>query len=94
MTGHILAVEIPHVPFGPTNVDEREADAISYRAAADGIRSQASYDGSFASTHLTEAIAQLCEAVAAALETDLDAWRTLAELAQRQGDPNGLEGVL
>lgn len=62
-----LPVVIPKVPYGPLGVPQDQADADYYLSAAENIRYHQSRGNSFAGSNLTEAVARLCEAVAAAL---------------------------
>lgn len=64
-------VAIPHVPHGPVGVAPEAASADYYRSAAENIRFQAERGRSFAGSNLTEAVAQLCEQAAVALERQL-----------------------
>lgn len=63
----IEPVVIPSVPNGPAGLSQRESDAMYYREAAYLIRWHAEQGRPFAGSNLTEAVAQLCEAAAAAL---------------------------
>lgn len=66
---HAVVVFVPSVPHGPEGVDAREADADYYREAARNIRFQAERGNAFSGSNVTEAVAQLCEAVARSLDT-------------------------
>lgn len=65
---YLLTVAVPSVPFGPTGVPVREADADYYRAAARNIRHHKALGNAFAGSNLTETVARLCEAAADALD--------------------------
>ncbi|PRI11899.1 hypothetical protein [Leucobacter massiliensis] len=64
-----IPVAIPTVPFGPETSTRDSADAGYYREAARNIRYQAMRGNAFSGSHVTEAVAQLCDAVADALSS-------------------------
>lgn len=70
MTAHLLHVNVPSIPNAPKHVTQRAADADYYRAAARSIRHQASNGHAFAGSNVTEAVARLCDEVAAQLTAD------------------------
>lgn len=67
---HLTLIEIPTVPHGPEGVPTKEADADYYRKAAANIRWRAERGQGIAGSNVTEAVARLCEAAAAALAED------------------------
>jgi hypothetical protein len=66
-------VYVPHIPFGPLGVTANLADADYYRSAARNIRHQANVGQPFAGSNVTEAVAELCDNAAEALDALGDA---------------------
>lgn len=82
---------IPSVPHGPLGVPADAADADYFRSAARNIRAQAQRGNAFSGSNVTETVAKLCDAAAAALDAGPDV--VVGRIPDRL-EPDKLEAAL